>query len=310
MMITVLGPTATGKTKLAAALANLHNGEIISADSRQVYKGMDIGTGKDLEDYYINDQRIPYHLIDITEPGEEYNVYAFQQDFIRAYQHITSKEKLPFLCGGTGMYLESILKGYKLMEVPKNQSLRQQFLHKSDEELQSLLLDLRNNPHNTTDLTDRNRIIRAIEIETYYQEHPELPHDFPEINHMILGIHFERSQLRARITERLKSRLQNGLLEEVQYLLSTGLEPEQLKFYGLEYRYVTEYVTGEINYNTMFTNLNTAIHQFAKKQETWFRKMQRNGFHIHWIEGKKPIAEKLAEASRIIYQHTGKTQKP
>ncbi len=302
-MITVLGPTATGKTKLAAALAYLHSGEIISADSRQVYREMDIGTGKDLEDYYVNDQMIPYHLIDIAEPGEEYNVYAFQQDFIRAYRHITENKKLPFLCGGTGMYLEAVLKGYKLMEVPKNHSLRQQFLHKSDEELKELLMALRKSPHNITDLTDRNRIIRAVEIEKYYQEHPDTPHDFPEIDHVILGIHFERSQLRARITERLKSRLQNGLLEEVQYLLSTGLEPEQLKFYGLEYRYVTEYLNGETDYNTMFTNLNTAIHQFAKRQVTWFRRMQRNGFDIHWIDGAKPKTEKLTEASRIINRH-------
>lgn len=309
-MITILGPTATGKTKLAAGLAYLHDGEIISADSRQVYKGMDIGTGKDLEDYYVNDRTIPYHLIDIAEPGEEYNVYAFQQDFIRAYQQITAKEKLPFLCGGTGMYLEAVLKGYKLIEVPENHSLRQQFLHKSDEELQSLLLELRKSPHNTTDLNERNRIIRAIEIETYYQEHPEKPHGFPEIQHVILGIQFERAELRKRITERLKARLEDGLLEEVHYLLSAGLKPEQLKFYGLEYRYVTEYVNGEIDYNTMFTNLNTAIHQFAKKQVTWFRRMQRNGFNIHWIDGEQPKAEKLSEASRIIHQQTEQSQKP
>lgn len=300
MMITVLGPTATGKTKLAAALSYLYDGEIISADSRQVYKGMDIGTGKDLEDYYIHDTLIPYHLIDIAEPGQEYNVYAFQQDFVSAYNKIMDRGKTPVLCGGSGLYLESVLQGYRLLEVPENLSFRQKLLQKTDEELREMLHTMRPGMHNTSDLTERSRLVRALEIETYYAENPATPHDFPRVNPVIIGIHFERAELRKRITERLKARLKEGMTEEVQYLLTTGLTAEQLKFYGLEYRFVTGYVTGEMEYGDMFSKLNTAIHQFAKRQVTWFRRMEKRGIKIHWINGALPMPDKLSEAEEII----------
>jgi tRNA dimethylallyltransferase len=307
MMITILGPTATGKTKLAASLSFLYDGEIISADSRQVYKGMDIGTGKDLEDYYIHDTLIPYHLIDIAEPGQEYNVYSFQKDFVKAYNQIAGKGKTPVLCGGTGLYLDAVLKGYRLLEVPENLSLRQNLLQKSDEELREMLREMRPHMHNTTDITERSRIIRALEIETYYQAHPDTPHYFPKTNPVVIGIHYERGMMRQRITERLQARLKGGMVEEIHYLLATGLPPEQLKFYGLEYKYVTAYVTGELEYSEMFSQLNTAIHQFAKRQVTWFRRMQKKGTVIHWIDGTLSMPDKLTEAKKIIAPYLDKT---
>lgn len=299
-MITVLGPTATGKTKLAASIAYWKNGEIISADSRQVYRGMDIGTGKDLEDYYLHNTYIPYHLIDIMEPGKEYNVYAFQQDFLNAYQKIESKEKTPVLCGGTGMYIESVLNGYRLQKVPENSGLRQELLSKPDEELREMLIKLRPNQHNNTDLSDRKRLIRAIEIARYDQEHPTEEKHFPKIDNISFGIYFERPVLRERITQRLKERLNSGMIEEVHYLLSRNITPDQLRFYGLEYRFLTDYLTGMINYDEMFSGLNTAIHQFAKRQVTWFRRMERKGHIIHWIDGQLPLNEKLDEVETIL----------
>ncbi|MCD4745673.1 MAG: tRNA (adenosine(37)-N6)-dimethylallyltransferase MiaA [Bacteroidales bacterium] len=302
-MITILGPTATGKTALSAHIADKLNGEIISADSRQVYKGMDIGTGKDLDDYIVNKKIIPYHLIDIVEPGYEYNVYEYQRDFLRAYKNIIAKKKLPVLCGGTGMYIEAILKGYKIFYVPENKSLRQDLENKNEQYLIRMLSSSRS-LHNITDIKDRNRLIRAIEIQQYYAGHPESEREFPEIKTVIFGIHFERNIIRARITERLKTRLEKGMIMEVENLLNKGITSEQLKFYGLEYKFITQYILGELSYNEMFRLLNIAIHQFAKRQMTWFRRMEKNGFEINWIDGELDISEKM-ELILKIYKKRG-----
>ncbi len=300
-MLIVLGPTATGKTSFAAHLACHLNGDIISADSRQVYRGMDMATGKDFKDYIVNGETIPHHLIDIVDPGYEYNVYEFQHDFLKTYEDIISRGKLPILCGGTGMYIESVLKGYKLINVPENPKLRSELEKNSKEELVKLL-KLFKTPHNITDIKDRKRLVRAIEIQHYYNDHPEIDTSFPEIKNIIFGLRFERQIIRERITERLKKRLNEGMTDEVRNLLDKGLNPEQLKFYGLEYKYLTQYVTGEISYREMFRLLNTAIHQFAKRQMTWFRKMERAGHKINWIDGNLSMKEKVKSALEILKQ--------
>jgi tRNA dimethylallyltransferase len=298
-MITVLGPTATGKTGFAVYLASQLNGEIISADSRQVYKGMDIGTGKDLEEYQLNGQHIPHHLIDIVEPGYEYNVFEFQKDFLKAYQKIEQNNSFPILCGGTGMYIESVLKGYKLINVPKDEVLREELVLKSDDELEEVLSNYKA-LHNTTDTTDRDRLIRAIEIQKYYDEHPDLDISFPKINTVLVGIEFDRRVIRTRITERLEQRLEIGMIEEVKDLLKGGVSPEMLKFYGLEYRFITQYIEEEISYNEMFRRLETAIHQFAKRQMTWFRRMEKQGFEIHWMSGNLSHEEKMMKLMPLL----------
>jgi tRNA dimethylallyltransferase len=291
-LICILGTTATGKTQLAAQLAALIGGEIISADSRQVYRGMDIGSGKDLNEFVVNGQNIPFHLIDVVDPGYEYNVFEFQNDFFEAYNQIIEKEQIPILCGGTGMYIESVLKGYQLVKVPRDEALRVRLDKKSEVELQEMLRQTRM-PHNTTDSTDRERMFRAIEIDSYYQEHPDLIRKTPKINAINFGMRYERNEIRDRITNRLEHRLQNGLLEEVQQLINSGISPDILKFYGLEYRFITQYLLEEISYNSMFQELNTAIHQFAKRQETWWRKMEKQGTRILWIDGNLSIDEKI-----------------
>ncbi|MCG8474724.1 MAG: tRNA (adenosine(37)-N6)-dimethylallyltransferase MiaA [Cytophagales bacterium] len=298
-MITILGPTASGKTHLAVHLARHLQGEVISADSRQVYRGMDIGTGKDLSEYEIDGLCIPYHLIDIAEPGSEYNVFQFQKDFLEVYSQILERNSLPILCGGTGMYLESVLKGYRMLEVPEDKTLRSKMALKSDDELSVWLCELRS-VHNTTDILDRRRLERAIEIETFQQAHREEMNDFPKIKNTIFGIRWERETLKKRITERLRARLEQGMVEEVEGLLAKGLTPEQLKFYGLEYKLITQYVKGELNRNDMFQKLNTAIHQFAKRQMTWFRKMEREGREIVWLEGEWSEEEKMKRVIRTI----------
>lgn len=292
-MITILGPTATGKTTLAANIANLINGEIISADSRQVYRGMDIGTGKDLSDYIVDDKKIPYHLIDIVDPGYEYNVFEFQKDFLNAYNQIDEKGKIPILCGGTGLYIESVLKGYKLIDVPKNELLREDLELKEESELIEILATFKN-LHNTTDTSERERLIRAIEIQKYYDENPNLDTSFPKIESKIFGIDFDRRVVRMRITERLEERLQHGMIDEVQNLLNSGVKPEQLTFYGLEYKWVTDYLEEKIAYNEMFRRLNTAIHQFSKRQMTWFRRMEKQGIEITWIDGNLSLSDKIS----------------
>ncbi len=280
----ILGPTATGKTRLAALLASEINGEVISADSRQVYRGMDIGTGKDWDDYIVQNRRIPCHLVDIAQPGEEYNVYAFQKDFYAAYEAVKKRGNFPVLCGGTGLYIESVLLGYRLRPVPENPSLRHNLKNLSQEEL-VVVLKSYGPLHNTTDITSRERTIRAIEIKQYEKENLQQANVPPRPDAVVFGMFFPRQEVRARITERLKSRLQNGMIEEIKKLLSQGLTPEQLTFYGLEYRYVTQYVTGGLTYDEMFAKLNTAIHQFSKRQMTWFRRMEKKGITIHWIDG-------------------------
>ncbi len=298
-MITILGPTASGKTPLAAALAKEIGGEIISADSRQVYRRMDIGTGKDLADY----DGVPYHLIDICEPGTKYNLFQYQQDFFDAYNNIIGKGKTPILCGGTGLYIEAVLKGYKLSPVPQNQELRDRLEGKSLTELTQILMALKekngSNMHNTTDVDSCQRAIRAIEIETYNIEHPMPLRELPPIPSLIVGVNIDREQRREKITRRLKARLEGGMVDEVKALLDEGIPAEDLIYYGLEYKFVTEYLIGKTTYEEMFQRLEIAIHQFAKRQMTWFRGMERRGFKIHWIEAMQPMDEKVKEILRI-----------
>ena len=300
-MITILGPTASGKTPVAARLAAELGGEVISADSRQVYRRMDIGTGKDLADYQVSTVNVPYHLIDIREPGTKYNLFEYQQDFFDAYQDIRSRGALPILCGGTGLYIEAVLRGYHLSPVPQNQELRDRLEGKSLEELTQMLTDLKaktgSNMHNTTDVDSCQRAIRAIEIETYNLWHPVLRRELPSVDSLIIGIDIDRELRREKITRRLKARLEEGMVEEVRNLLDEGIRPEDLIYYGLESKYVTEYLTDQISYDEMFQRLEIAIHQFAKRQMTWFRGMERRGFKINWIDATLPMEEKV---SRII----------
>ncbi len=302
-MITILGPTASGKTSLAAALAYaLHQqgreAEILSADSRQVYRGMDIGTGKDLADYRVDGYNVPYHLIDICEPGTKYNLFQYQQDFLTAYRGIVERGAQPILCGGTGLYIESVLKGYQLSPVPQNQALRDRLEGKSLDELTLMLKDLKaktgSNMHNQTDVDTAQRAIRAIEIETYNLEHPLPKREFPPIASVVVGVNIDREERRRKITNRLKARLEEGMIDEVRGLLSRGIAADDLIYYGLEYKYVTEYAIGRITYEEMFRGLEIAIHQFAKRQMTWFRGMERRGFTIHWIDAMLPMDEKVA----------------
>ncbi len=303
-MITILGPTASGKTDLAAHLAYDIDAEIISADSRQVYRGMDIGTGKDLEDYVINGRQIPYYLIDICEPGTKYNLFQYQEDFLKAYEDITSRNVKPILCGGTGLYIESVLKGYHLSPVPQNPELRQQLEGKNLEELTEMLRELKQKTgstmHNKTDVDSCQRAIRAIEIESYNLEHPTPEREFPAINSIIIGVNIDRDARREKITDRLKKRLDNGMVDEIKGLLDRGIPAENLIYYGLEYKYVTEYLIGKTNYQQMFKGLEIAIHQFAKRQMTWFRGMERRGFTINWIDAALPMEEKVARVREIV----------
>ena len=300
-MITILGPTASGKTPVAARLAAEIGGEIISADSRQVYRRMDIGTGKDLEDY----GSVPYHLIDICEPGTKYNLFEYQQDFYDVYQQIRSRGAVPILCGGTGLYIEAVLKGYHLSPVPQNQTLRDSLEGKSLDELSQMLTDLKSktgsNMHNTTDVDSCQRAIRAIEIETYNLEHPTPRRELPPVDSIIIGIDIDRELRREKITRRLKTRLDHGMVEEVRALLDEGIPAEDLIYYGLEYKFLTEYLTGQLSYDEMFQRLEIAIHQFAKRQMTWFRGMERRGFKIHWISATLPMEEKIAQILSLYY---------
>lgn len=304
-MITILGPTASGKTSLAAALAARIDAEIISADSRQVYRGMTIGTGKDLDDYRQGDRLIPYHLIDICEPGTKYNLFQYQQDFHLIYNNIVARGVRPILCGGTGLYIESVLKGYALSPVPQNQALRDELADKSLAELTEMLEDLKRRNHsvmhNRTDVDTAQRAIRAIEIETYNLEHPTDNRTLPPIDSVIIGVDINREERRRKITQRLKQRLEEGMVDEIRQLLDRGIAPENLIYYGLEYKFVTEYVIGKTSYEEMFRQLEIAIHQFAKRQMTWFRGMERRGFTIHWIEALDPMDSKVAQIMDIAH---------
>ena len=298
-LITILGATATGKTTVAVALADRLDSEIISADSRQVYRGMDIGTGKDIEEYQFNGKQIPYHLIDIVDAGTKYNVYEYQKDFLEAYNKISAKDKLPVLCGGTGMYIDAVTKGYKLINVPVNENLREKLELKTNEELEQILKSLKNT-HNKSDFDTRKRAIRAIEIEDYYKNNPDISLDYPKFNTLFIGIDVDRNTRRKRITNRLKARLEEGMIEEVEQLLKSGIAADDLIYYGLEYKFLTMYVTGKINRNDMFQKLESAIHQFAKRQMTWFRGMERKGTVINWIDGRMPTEEKIDKILSLL----------
>ena len=300
-LIAILGPTASGKTQFAAALASRLDTEIISADSRQIYKEMNLGTGKDLADYTVNGKQIPYHLIDIAEPGYKYNVFEYQRDLLKAYETVRIKGKLPIMCGGTGMYLESVLKGYRLLPVPENPELRARLNGKSLDELTEILKQYKT-LHNTTDVDTAKRAIRAIEIEEYYAHTPVDERAFPQLNSLIVGIDIDRELRREKITRRLQQRLEEGMVEEVRDLIKKGIKPEDLIYYGLEYKYLTLYVIGELTYEQMFHDLEIAIHQFAKRQMTWFRGMERRGFTIHWMNAQWSMEEKIAFVTQLIEQ--------
>lgn len=292
-LLVVLGPTASGKTALGVRLALQAGGEIISADSRQVYRGMDIGTGKDLAEY----GDVPYHLIDIRDPSDEFSLFHFQQACLKALADIQGRGKVPVLVGGTGLYLESILRGYRLVEAPENPALRAELASLSHEELSGRLIQEAPSVHNTTDLLDRDRMIRAIEIAWHGKVHQ--PDPLPDIRPLIFGIRWERSALRKRITDRLKERIAGGMIEEVRDLHASGISWERLEFFGLEYRFIARHLRGELNRNDMFQKLNSAIHDFAKRQETWFRRMERNGIAIHWLDGgNDPFSQAMAILDR------------
>lgn len=303
-MITILGPTASGKTDIAAHLAAELSAEIISADSRQVYRRMDIGTGKDLADYVVDGKRVPYHLIDIVEPGTKYNLFEYQRDFLEAYNDIRSRGKNVILCGGTGLYIESVLKGYRLIPVPENKELRHELEGKSLLELTSILERLKaennSNMHNSTDVDTSKRAIRAIEIEMAYKEAHVEERTFPKIDNVIIGVGIDRDLRRMKITRRLDQRLQDGMVDEVKSLLDSGIPADDLIYYGLEYKYVTEYILGKSTFEEMHRSLEIAIHQFAKRQMTWFRGMERRGFTIHWIDAADSMEEKINEIKKVL----------
>lgn len=298
-LITILGPTASGKTTFAANLAARLDSEIISGDSRQVYRRMDIGTGKDLADYEVDGKKIPYHLIDIAEPGYKYNVFEFQRDFLNAYQDIRERGKTPILCGGTGLYIESVLKGYKLLPVPENKELREKLQNCSLAELTEMLKSYKT-LHNTTDVDTVKRAIRAIEIEEYYQSQPMEVFAFPQINSVIIGVDIDREERRRKISARLRSRLDEGMVDEVRAILDSGVSSDDMIYYGLEYKYLTNYIIGNLTYEQMVSELEIAIHQFAKRQMTWFRGMERRGLRINWMDASMPMQEKVDWAMELL----------
>lgn len=298
-IIIITGPTASGKTAFAALLASQYGGEIISADSRQVYRGMDIGTGKDYDDYRVDGRMVPVHMTDIVDPGYKYSVYEYQRDFLQVYENMRHRGVLPFLCGGSGMYIDSIVSGYRLARVPANDKLRKRLENKSLEELSGLLAGYKN-LHNKTDIDSHKRAVRAIEIEEYYRHNMESGHEFPLIKPLIVGIRYDRESRRKRISRRLELRLQSGMTGEVKALLDSGIPADTLIYYGLEYRYITYYLLGQMNYDEMKGRLETAIHQFAKRQMTWFRGMERKGIKIHWLDGHESSQEKLKQVRKLM----------
>ena len=303
-MITILGPTASGKTAIAARLAHDIGGEILSADSRQVYRGMDIGTGKDLADYTVDGHPVPYHLIDIADAGTKYNLFQYQQDFRTAYDDIVTRGATPILCGGTGLYIEAVVKGYALSPVPQNPALRQRLEGKTLAELTAMLCDLKRQTgsamHNTTDVDSCQRAVRAIEIETYNLEHATELRQMPAVDTTIIGVSVDRDVRRRKITDRLDRRLKEGMVDEIRCLLRQGVNPADLTYYGLEYKFVTEYVMGHLSYGDMRRYLEIAIHQFAKRQMTWFRGMERRGLAIHWVDGQQPMDRIQADIRNLL----------
>lgn len=298
-LITIIGPTASGKTAFAAALAARLDTEIISGDSRQVYRSMDIGTGKDLADYVVDGKQIPYHLIDICNPGDKYNVFEYQHDFHKAFEEIRKKGKLPILCGGTGMYIESVLRGFKLLDVPQNPALRESLKGKSLAELEQILASYKV-LHNKTDVDSAQRAIRAIEIEEFYKTEAPDKREYAPINSLIIGVDINRELRREKISRRLRARLDEGMVDEVRAILATGVKPEDLIYYGLEYKFLTLYIIGQLTYDEMVSQLEIAIHQFAKRQMTWFRGMERRGLHIHWLNATLPTDEKINNVLALI----------
>lgn len=297
-IIVITGPTATGKTRLAALVASRLGSGVISADSRQVYRGMDLGTGKDMSDYIVDGKTIPCYLVDIADAGYRYNVYEYQRDFFRVYSEMRSRDLLPVVCGGSGMYVDSIVSGYKLIQVPVNETLRQQLEGKSLEELTAILSGYKR-LHNSTDVDTVKRALRAIEIEEYYRSEAAQDFSLPEINPLIVAIMFDRETRRERISQRLRERFANGMAEEVQRLLDAGIHPDDLIYYGLEYKYITLYLIGSMSYDEMFARLETEIHRFAKRQMTWFRGMERRGIKINWIDGSLPENEKVEQVMKM-----------
>lgn len=298
-LITIIGPTASGKTAFAAALAARLDTEIISGDSRQVYRSMDIGTGKDLADYVVDGKQIPYHLIDICNPGDKYNVFEYQHDFHKVFEEIRKKGKLPILCGGTGMYIESVLRGFKLLDVPQNPALRESLKGKSLVELEQILASYKV-LHNKTDVDSAQRAIRAIEIEEFYKTEAPDKREYAPINSLIIGVDINRELRREKISRRLRARLDEGMVDEVRAILATGVKPEDLIYYGLEYKFLTLYIIGQLTYDEMVSQLEIAIHQFAKRQMTWFRGMERRGLHIHWLDATLPTDEKINNVLALI----------
>lgn len=298
-LVTVLGPTACGKTTLAVALADGLNTAVISADSRQVYRSMDLGTGKDLGEYTLNGRAVPYHLIDIVDAGYKYNVFEYQRDFLKVYEDLRADGQLPVLCGGTGMYLESVLRGYHLVEVPENKDLRDSLADKSLDELTDILRGYKQ-LHNTSDVDTCKRAIRAIEIEEYYRTNDVNIREFPEIKSLTIGLDVSREVRRERISRRLRERLEQGMVDEVRGILAKGVAPEDLIYYGLEYKYLTMYVIGQLTYEEMVGQLEIAIHQFAKRQMTYFRGMERRGVPIHWIDSSLSTEEKVEQISQLL----------
>jgi tRNA dimethylallyltransferase len=298
-LLVITGPTASGKTSLAALMADKLDGEVISADSRQVYREMNIGTGKDFDDYKVNGKIIPVHLIDIVDPGYKFNVFEYQKSFIETYLDLQERNKFPVVCGGSGMYLDSIISGYKLIEVPPDDDLRRELEKKTMGELINMLKSSKN-LHNTTDIDSKKRAIRAIEIEEYNSEFFKSGFNFPDIKPLITAISFDRESRRKRISLRLKARLDKGMIEEVRMLIDKGIPVDTLLYYGLEYKFITLYLTGKMTYNEMFCRLEVAIHQFAKRQMTWFRGMERRGIKIQWIDGEMTMKEKVETILKLL----------
>ena len=298
-LVTILGPTACGKTTLAVALADRLQTAVISADSRQVYRSMDLGTGKDLNEYMVDGREIPYHLIDIVDAGYKYNVFEYQRDFLKVYEDLRTEGKMPVLCGGTGMYLESVLRGYRLVEVPENTELRASLSDRSLDELTNILRGYKQ-LHNTTDVDTCKRAIRAIEIEEYYRANNVNVREFPTIKSLTIGLDVSRELRRERISRRLRERLEQGMVDEVRGILASGVAPEDLIYYGLEYKFLTMYVIGELTYDEMVSQLEIAIHQFAKRQMTYFRGMERRGVSIHWLDAELPTEEKVEQIVKLL----------
>jgi tRNA dimethylallyltransferase len=301
-LLIITGPTASGKTSLAAAIAKKLNGEIISADSRQVYKGMNIGTGKDYDDYLVDGVRVPCHLIDIAEPGYKYNVFEYQRDFIKVYQSLRERKIFPVVCGGSGMYADSIISGYKMVEVPPDSGFRSNLEKKSMEELTEILATYKN-LHNTTDIDTKKRVIRAIEIEHFNQNKKKPASKFPKIRSLVVGVNTERELRRKKISDRLRQRLNDGMVDEVKQLLANGVDSGTLVYYGLEYKFITLFLMGKLSYDDMVNDLEIAIHQFAKRQMTWFRGMERRGVKINWIDGTLPLDDKVEGIIRLLTQN-------